>query len=126
MNIVEHVSLLHVGASSGYIPKSGIAGSSGSTMSNFLRNCQTDFQDGCTSLQSQQHLSILDLRASIGVLFRKCYPVPLCSLFFPTFFSISQHHLLKMLSSFHWMVLAPLSKIHGSISIFLYLLNPVL
>ena len=43
MNIVEHMSLLHVGASSEYIPRSGITGSSGSTMSNFLRNCQTDF-----------------------------------------------------------------------------------
>ena len=50
MNIVKHVSLLHVGASSGYMPKSGISGSSGSTMSNFLRNCQ----NGCTSLQSHQ------------------------------------------------------------------------
>jgi hypothetical protein len=27
MNIVEHVFLLHVGASSGYMPRSGIAGS---------------------------------------------------------------------------------------------------
>ena len=54
MNRVEHVSLLHVGASSGYMPKSGIAGSSGRTMSNFLRNHQTDFQNGCTSLQSHQ------------------------------------------------------------------------
>ena len=27
MNIVEHVSLVHVGASSGYMPRSGIAGS---------------------------------------------------------------------------------------------------
>ena len=54
VNIVEHVSLLHVGASSGYMPRRGIAGSSGSTMSNFLRNRQTDFQSGCTSLQSHQ------------------------------------------------------------------------
>jgi hypothetical protein len=29
MNIVEHVSLLHIGTSSGYMPRSGIAGSSG-------------------------------------------------------------------------------------------------
>jgi hypothetical protein len=44
MNIVEHVSLLYNGESSGYIPKSGIAESSCGTMPNFLRSCQTDFQ----------------------------------------------------------------------------------
>ena len=54
MNIVEHVSLLQVGTSSGYMPRRGIAGSTSSTMSRFLRNCQTDFQRGCTSLQSHQ------------------------------------------------------------------------
>jgi hypothetical protein len=54
MNIVEHVSLLHVGASSGYMPRSGVAGFSGSTMSNFLRNHQNDFQSSCTHLQSHQ------------------------------------------------------------------------
>jgi hypothetical protein len=51
---VEHVSFLPVGTSSGYMPRRGIAGSSGSTMSNFLRNCQTDFQSSCTSLQFHQ------------------------------------------------------------------------
>jgi hypothetical protein len=54
MNIVEHVSFLPVGTSSGYMPRSGIEGSSGSTMSNFLRNYQTHFRSGCTSLQSHQ------------------------------------------------------------------------
>jgi hypothetical protein len=54
MNIVEHVSLLQVGASSEYMPKSGIAGSSSRTMSSFLRNHQTDFQSDCTSLKSHQ------------------------------------------------------------------------
>ena len=47
MNIVEHVSLLQVVTSSGYMPRSGIVGSSSITMSNFLRNHQTDFQSGC-------------------------------------------------------------------------------
>jgi hypothetical protein len=36
------------------MPRRGIAGSSGSTMPNFMRNHQTDFQSGCTSLQSHQ------------------------------------------------------------------------
>jgi hypothetical protein len=58
MNIVEHVFLLPVGTSSGYMPRSVLAGSSGSTMSNFLRNRQTDFQSGWTSLQSQQWRSV--------------------------------------------------------------------
>jgi len=43
MNIVDRMSLLYVGASFGYMPRSGIAGFSGSSMSNFLRNQQTDF-----------------------------------------------------------------------------------
>ena len=38
MNIVEQMSLLYVGAPFGYMPSSGIAGSSDRTISNFLRN----------------------------------------------------------------------------------------
>jgi hypothetical protein len=44
MHIVEHVSLLYVGVSFEYIPRSDISGSLGKRISNFLRNCQTVFQ----------------------------------------------------------------------------------
>jgi hypothetical protein len=39
MNIAEHVFLLYVGVSFGYMPRSVIAGSSESTMSSFLKIC---------------------------------------------------------------------------------------
>jgi hypothetical protein len=54
MNIEDHMSLLQIGTSSGYMPRIVIAGSSSSTMFNFLRNHQIDVQSGCTSLQSHQ------------------------------------------------------------------------
>jgi len=54
MDIVDYVFLMYVRASFGYMPRSGIAGPSGNTMSNFLRNHQADFQSGCTSLQAHQ------------------------------------------------------------------------
>jgi hypothetical protein len=54
MNIVEqvYVSLLHVGVSFGYMCRSGISGSLGSTISYFLRIHQIDFQSVLTTLQS--------------------------------------------------------------------------
>jgi hypothetical protein len=61
MNIVEHVSYLPVRVSSGFLPRRDIPGSSSSTMSNILRNCQTNFQSGCTSLQSHQQWRIVPL-----------------------------------------------------------------
>jgi hypothetical protein len=54
MNIVEHMPLWNSGASFGYLPKSGIAGSSRRSISNFLKNLLIDFQSGCNSLQSYQ------------------------------------------------------------------------
>ena len=54
MDIVEHIPLWHGGAFLGYIPKSGIAESSGRSISNFKKNLQIDFQSGYTSLQSHQ------------------------------------------------------------------------
>jgi hypothetical protein len=61
MDIVEHVSLLHVGESFGYIPRSCIGRYSCSTLSNSLRIHQIDFQSGCTSLQSYQQWRSLPL-----------------------------------------------------------------
>jgi hypothetical protein len=58
-NTEEHVSLLYVRAPFGYMPRSGIATSSGNTMFNFLRLCQSDFQSSCTSLQFHQQRWVL-------------------------------------------------------------------
>jgi hypothetical protein len=43
-----------VSQSFGYIPKSGIVGSNGRSMSSFLSSLQIFFQSGCTSLHSHQ------------------------------------------------------------------------
>ena len=48
MNVMEHVPLCHGWASFGYIRKSGIAGSSDRSISNFLRSLQIEAADPCS------------------------------------------------------------------------------
>ena len=53
---MKQVPLWHTGTSFRYVLKSGIAVSSGKSISNFMRNLQIDFQSRCTTLQSYQQL----------------------------------------------------------------------
>ena len=53
MNIVEHGPPWYGMATFGYMPKRGIAGSSGISISDFQRKLQIDFQRVWTSLQPQ-------------------------------------------------------------------------
>jgi hypothetical protein len=69
MNIVEHVSLLYVTASFGYMPRSGIAGFSGNTVSNFQR---TQDYDGLSRFFSYRIMYLNGWPMGCGTIIRIC------------------------------------------------------
>jgi hypothetical protein len=118
MNRVEHVSLLQFGASE-YMPRRGFAESFSSTMSNFLRNRQTDFQSGYTSSQWRraplyphlcQHLlltEVLILAILTGVRWKFRVVIVCIFLMLNIFSGVSQSFSIPQLRN-HCLVLYPM------------------
>ena len=68
MNTVEEVFLYCGRASFGLMPMSHIVGSLDRTITNFLRNHQTNFKSGCINLYPHQHRGVYALQLPQHVL----------------------------------------------------------
>ena len=58
----------HIFISTGFIPRNGIAESNVNSVLNFLKNCQTVFQSGCTILYFHKQCVSSDLSTSLLML----------------------------------------------------------
>lgn len=68
MNIVEHVTFLYVGASFGYMPKRGIAGSSGSSSINANAKLLYDYDKSDTKIEGKWHERARNIPKSIQLM----------------------------------------------------------